>query len=123
MFLRTGYARFGADDLDGARRSFRKAMEADRAAEDAPYALALLEAEAGNTLAARDLLKVVTNLAPRFARAYADLARVVEDAVSRYAGDVRERRFPGPDEVYGDPSPPLGASTRGSASGGSSTHD
>jgi len=73
MFLRTGYIRFGADDLDGARRSFRKAMEADRAAHDAPYALALLEAEAGNTLAARDLLKVVTDLAPRFARAHYNL--------------------------------------------------
>ncbi len=38
---------------------------------------------------------------PRFVREYADLAAVIERAIADYAQDVRARRFPGPDHVYG----------------------
>jgi len=33
-------------------------------------------------------------------RRYADLRDVIQDAVRRYAEDVRADRFPGPDETY-----------------------
>jgi 3-methyl-2-oxobutanoate hydroxymethyltransferase len=37
---------------------------------------------------------------PRFVREYAQLGGEIEDAVKRYAADVRERRFPGVENVY-----------------------
>jgi 3-methyl-2-oxobutanoate hydroxymethyltransferase len=37
---------------------------------------------------------------PKFVRRYADLKGAIDKAVAAYADDVRERRFPGPDEIY-----------------------
>ena len=37
---------------------------------------------------------------PKFVREYCDLGGVIRDAVERYAADVRDRSFPGEDEVY-----------------------
>jgi 3-methyl-2-oxobutanoate hydroxymethyltransferase len=37
---------------------------------------------------------------PKFVREYAHLAAAIEAAVKAYAGDVRERRFPGTENVY-----------------------
>ena len=37
---------------------------------------------------------------PKFVRRYADLKGEIERAVAAYAEDVRERRFPGPAEIY-----------------------
>jgi 3-methyl-2-oxobutanoate hydroxymethyltransferase len=37
---------------------------------------------------------------PRFVKRYADLKTAMEEGVQGYAQDVRERRFPGPNEVY-----------------------
>jgi 3-methyl-2-oxobutanoate hydroxymethyltransferase len=38
---------------------------------------------------------------PKFVKRYADLGPSVSDAVAAYAADVRARRFPGPEHVYG----------------------
>ena len=38
---------------------------------------------------------------PKFVRVYGDLGPMIEDAVDRYAQDVRSRAFPGEDETYG----------------------
>lgn len=53
----------------------------------------------GQVLVVTDLLGMSTDL-PRFVRRYADLRGVILDAVQRYAEDVREGRFPGPEETY-----------------------
>ena len=38
---------------------------------------------------------------PKFVKAYADLAGSIESAISKYASEVRDRTFPGPEHVYG----------------------
>jgi 3-methyl-2-oxobutanoate hydroxymethyltransferase len=55
----------------------------------------------GQILVVSDLLGLPRET-PRFVRRYADLRSVIGDAVKRYADDVREGRFPGPDESYGE---------------------
>jgi 3-methyl-2-oxobutanoate hydroxymethyltransferase len=45
-----------------------------------------------------DLLGLYDGTSPRFVKRYADLATAIRDAVSAYAADVRERRFP--EEVH-----------------------
>jgi 3-methyl-2-oxobutanoate hydroxymethyltransferase len=37
---------------------------------------------------------------PKFVKRYGDMSAVVAEAVAAYAGDVRERRFPTPDNLY-----------------------
>ena len=46
---------------------------------------------------------------PRFVKRYADLATTIRDAVSAYAADVRERRFPEDVHTYGIPEEELEA--------------
>ncbi|HQT93744.1 MAG: 3-methyl-2-oxobutanoate hydroxymethyltransferase [Acidobacteria bacterium 37-71-11] len=58
----------------------------------------------GQVLVLADLLGLSDAPAPRFVRRYADLGRVVRDAIAAFAGDVRAGRYPAPDETY--PSPP-----------------
>ena len=53
----------------------------------------------GQILVTPDLLGL-TGSAPKFVRPYADLRGTVLEAVRRYAEDVREGRFPGPEETY-----------------------
>ena len=50
-----------------------------------------------------DLLHLLPGPLPRHARAYADLASVVSDALRRYAEDVRNGVFPGEAESFGLP--------------------
>ena len=52
----------------------------------------------GQVLVWHDLLGLYDGHAPRFVKRYADLANAIRDAVSAYADDVRERRFP--EEVH-----------------------
>lgn len=54
----------------------------------------------GQILVTDDMLGLFTEFTPKFVRKYAALAETVDDAVCRYAADVRARRFPGPDETY-----------------------
>jgi 3-methyl-2-oxobutanoate hydroxymethyltransferase len=53
----------------------------------------------GQILVTPDLLGM-GGQGPRFVRKYADLRTVMGDAVRRYAEDVREGTFPGPEECY-----------------------
>jgi 3-methyl-2-oxobutanoate hydroxymethyltransferase len=55
----------------------------------------------GQVLVIHDLLGIHEELRPKFVRRYADLATVIREAVARFAGDVREGRFPSDDETYG----------------------
>lgn len=47
-----------------------------------------------------DLLGMKDGKVPRHARAYADLFRTAADAIDKYAGDVREGRFPDEDSSF-----------------------
>ncbi len=58
----------------------------------------------GQVLVLADLLGLSDAPTPRFVRRYADLGRVVREAIAAFAGDVRAGRYPAPDETY--PSPP-----------------
>jgi 3-methyl-2-oxobutanoate hydroxymethyltransferase len=54
----------------------------------------------GQVLVTHDLLGLFTDFRPRFVRRYAELAGVISEAVARYVDDVRQARYPGPDETY-----------------------
>ncbi|HEV2533215.1 3-methyl-2-oxobutanoate hydroxymethyltransferase [Phenylobacterium sp.] len=53
----------------------------------------------GQILVTDDMLGLF-DWTPKFVRRYADLRGEISGAVGRYADDVRERRFPGPAEIY-----------------------
>lgn len=48
-----------------------------------------------------DLAGLTPGPGPKFVKRYADLRTVLTDAVSAYADDVREGRYPGPEHTYG----------------------
>ena len=54
----------------------------------------------GQVLVTEDMLGLTGGHVPRFVRSYAQLDVPLSDAVSAYAEDVRNRRFPGPAEIY-----------------------
>lgn len=58
----------------------------------------------GQVLVIHDLLGLEERLAPRFVRRYAGLGEQAKAAISRFAADVREGRFPTDKESYDDPS-------------------
>ena len=53
----------------------------------------------GQVLVVDDMLGLFS-WTPKFVRRYADLKGEIERAAAAYAEDVRERRFPGPAEIY-----------------------
>ena len=53
----------------------------------------------GQVLVIDDMLGLFS-WTPKFVRRYADLKGEIDRAVAAYADDVRERRFPGPAEIY-----------------------
>lgn len=55
----------------------------------------------GQVLVTEDILGLFTDFKPRFVKRYADLAHDIAAAAAAYAEDVRTRRFPGPEHVYG----------------------
>lgn len=57
----------------------------------------------GQVLVLHDLLGLEDRLAPRFVRRYANLGEQARTAISRFAADVREGRFPTSAESYDDP--------------------
>jgi 3-methyl-2-oxobutanoate hydroxymethyltransferase len=57
----------------------------------------------GQVLVLHDLLGLSPGPPAKFVRRYADLSTVITGAISAYARDVREGRFPGPDEAYATP--------------------
>jgi 3-methyl-2-oxobutanoate hydroxymethyltransferase len=48
----------------------------------------------GQVLVTHDLLGLFDRFAPRFTKRYADLAKVIGDAIGRFREEVIERRFP-----------------------------
>jgi 3-methyl-2-oxobutanoate hydroxymethyltransferase len=54
----------------------------------------------GQVLVWHDLLGLYPGRAPRFVKQYAELAPVIEEAVARYAGDVRSGAFPEEQHTY-----------------------
>jgi 3-methyl-2-oxobutanoate hydroxymethyltransferase len=54
----------------------------------------------GQILVLHDILQLTFAPAAKFVRRYADVASVMRDAVTHYADDVRERRFPTESESY-----------------------
>ena len=57
----------------------------------------------GQILVSDDLLGLFTDFRPKFVKRYAELGGAVEKAVEAYATDVRARRFPGPEHIFGAP--------------------
>ncbi len=59
----------------------------------------------GQVLVFHDLLGMEERIAPRFVRRYAELGKLSREAIARFADDVREGRFPAPEESYGGLAP------------------
>ena len=57
----------------------------------------------GQVLVFHDLLGLEDRLIPKFVRRYAELGKEAGQAISRFAADVREGRYPTLDESYDDP--------------------
>ncbi len=53
----------------------------------------------GQILVTQDMMGLF-DWTPRFVKRYADLKASMEDGVKAYASEVRDRSFPGPDQVY-----------------------
>jgi len=58
----------------------------------------------GQILVTDDVLGVFSDFTPSFVKRYAELGDDIERAARAYAGDVRERRFPGPEHCFPLPS-------------------
>lgn len=54
----------------------------------------------GQILVTDDLTGLFTDFKPKFVKRYAEIAAVIGEAARAYAGDVRARRFPGPEHIY-----------------------
>jgi 3-methyl-2-oxobutanoate hydroxymethyltransferase len=67
----------------------------------------------GQVLVYHDLLGLYQGKAPRFVKRYAELAPVVQDALERFAADVRSGAFPGDEHTYSIPDDELEAFLRG----------
>jgi 3-methyl-2-oxobutanoate hydroxymethyltransferase len=63
----------------------------------------------GQVLVWHDLLGLYDGTSPRFVKRYADLATAIREAVSAYAADVRDRRFPEDVHTYAIPEEELDA--------------
>jgi len=55
----------------------------------------------GQILVTDDAVGLFTDFKPRFVKRYAELAPQIAAAAAEYAEDVRQRRFPGPEHIYG----------------------
>jgi 3-methyl-2-oxobutanoate hydroxymethyltransferase len=71
----------------------------------------------GQVLVYHDLLGLYQGKAPRFVKRYAELAPVVQDALERFAADVRSGAFPGDEHTYSIPDDELEAFLNGSKAG------
>jgi 3-methyl-2-oxobutanoate hydroxymethyltransferase len=57
----------------------------------------------GQVLVVDDVLGVFTDFTPKFVRRYAELGPQISAAAAAYAGDVRQRKFPGPEHCFTAP--------------------
>jgi 3-methyl-2-oxobutanoate hydroxymethyltransferase len=56
----------------------------------------------GQILVIDDMIGLFTEFRPKFVRRYAEAAQSIEAAIRNYASDVRERRFPAPEHMFGE---------------------
>lgn len=72
----------------------------------------------GQILVVDDMLGLFTDFRPKFVKRYAELGETADRAIAAYAEEVRSRRFPGPEHVFGDtPKPaPQSAAPKSAAS-------
>ncbi|MCV2869393.1 3-methyl-2-oxobutanoate hydroxymethyltransferase [Defluviimonas sp. WL0002] len=56
----------------------------------------------GQVLVVDDMLGMFTEFRPKFVRRYAELGGEADRAIAAYAEDVRARRFPAPEHVFGE---------------------
>ncbi|TCP44380.1 3-methyl-2-oxobutanoate hydroxymethyltransferase [Rhodovulum marinum] len=56
----------------------------------------------GQVLVVDDMLGLFTEFKPKFAKRYAELGESARAAIAAYAEDVRSRRFPAPEHIFGD---------------------
>jgi 3-methyl-2-oxobutanoate hydroxymethyltransferase len=56
----------------------------------------------GQILVVDDVIGLFTEFRPKFVRRYAEVAQSIEAAVREYSADVRARRFPGAQHVFGE---------------------
>ncbi len=54
----------------------------------------------GQVLVVHDMLGAYDEISPRFIRRYANLGDIMTDAFKKYAGEVRNGEFPGPEHSY-----------------------
>ena len=59
----------------------------------------------GQILVVDDMLGLFTAFKAKFVKRYATLGESADQAIAAYADDVRARRFPGPEHVFGDTAP------------------
>lgn len=59
----------------------------------------------GQILVVDDMLGLFTAFKPKFAKRYATLGEDADKAIENYAADVRSRRFPAAEHVFGDAAP------------------
>ncbi|WP_299911509.1 3-methyl-2-oxobutanoate hydroxymethyltransferase [uncultured Paracoccus sp.] len=59
----------------------------------------------GQILVIDDMLGLFSDFRPKFVRRYAELGQAAGEAIAEYAGDVRARRFPGPEHLFADEAP------------------
>src|SRR5215470_3834811 len=55
----------------------------------------------GQILVTDDLIGLFSDFTPKFVKRYAEVAAAISEAAAAYAADVRARRFPGPEHVFG----------------------
>jgi 3-methyl-2-oxobutanoate hydroxymethyltransferase len=61
----------------------------------------------GQVLVYHDLLGIYEGSSPRFVKRYAEIAHATRDALERYAAEVRDGSFPGPEHTYAMPAEEL----------------
>jgi 3-methyl-2-oxobutanoate hydroxymethyltransferase len=54
----------------------------------------------GQVLVMQDMLGITKDFKPRFLRRYADLNKIISDAVSQYISDIKAGDFPNDEEKY-----------------------
>ena len=57
----------------------------------------------GQILVTEDMVGLFADYTPKFVKRYAELGAEITAAADAYAGDVRARRFPGPEHCFGVP--------------------
>jgi len=65
----------------------------------------------GQVLVLHDLLGIAGNVQPRFVKQYARVGEVIREAVEKYAEEVRESKFPGPEHSFASEEPSSASSS------------